>query len=318
MSKPPVGIIGGGMAGLSCAVQLAQHGFASRIFDKGRGPGGRMATRRVAVGEREVQFDHGAQYFTARDPAFVAVCSAWQADGVVAPWPAAGTGAMVGTPGMNAPLKQMAHGVDVLWAQQIDHITLENGLWRVQGADMTEYFERLVVAVPAEQAAQLLASAAPALADEASRAVSDPCWAVMAVFAAPLPVSGDTIRGAGAKVSWAARNGAKPGRAAAESWVIHASPDYSRAILEQTAEEAGAQILAQFFVQAGIAPARPVHLAAHRWRYAMAAPASGPSARWDAGLQIGVAGDWLVSPRVEGAFLSGRALAEMIAADDGR
>ncbi len=99
-----VGIIGAGMAGLACATRLADAGFAVTAFDKGRGPGGRMATRRAEVEGRTVRFDHGAQYFTARDPAFADQVTRWQADGIVARWPAAGDDAWVGTPGMNAPL----------------------------------------------------------------------------------------------------------------------------------------------------------------------------------------------------------------------
>jgi renalase len=63
-------IIGGGMAGLSAATALAKTGASVTVLDKGRGPGGRMAARRVEIGGEQVSFDHGAQYLTARDPAF--------------------------------------------------------------------------------------------------------------------------------------------------------------------------------------------------------------------------------------------------------
>ena len=35
------GIIGAGIAGLACAARLAAAGYAVRLFDKGRRPGGR-------------------------------------------------------------------------------------------------------------------------------------------------------------------------------------------------------------------------------------------------------------------------------------
>ena len=98
-----IAIIGAGMAGLSCAVALARRGHKPVLFDKGRGPGGRMATRRADVNGTEVRFDHGAQYLTARDPRFVEAVEGWQSAGIVAPWPAAGEDAYVGTPAMNAP-----------------------------------------------------------------------------------------------------------------------------------------------------------------------------------------------------------------------
>jgi monoamine oxidase len=59
-----VGIIGSGIAGLSCADRLTSFGHEVCLFDKGRGPGGRMSTRRVEVEGHTLSFDHGAQYFT--------------------------------------------------------------------------------------------------------------------------------------------------------------------------------------------------------------------------------------------------------------
>ncbi|MEO9491375.1 MAG: FAD-dependent oxidoreductase, partial [Marinomonas sp.] len=44
-----IAVVGAGMAGLTCANELAKAGFAPVLFDKGRGPGGRMAARRAEV-----------------------------------------------------------------------------------------------------------------------------------------------------------------------------------------------------------------------------------------------------------------------------
>ena len=63
-----IAIVGGGMAGQACAARLRALGRAAVLFDKGRGPGGRMSARRVMTGQGEAGFDHGAQYFTVRDP----------------------------------------------------------------------------------------------------------------------------------------------------------------------------------------------------------------------------------------------------------
>lgn len=318
-----VGILGGGMAGLTCAVQLAQRGIASTVFDKGRGPGGRMATRRITIGDREISFDHGAQYFTARHPAFIAVCRTWHAEGVITPWPAAGNDAWVGIPGMNAPLRHMAAGLDVRWGTQAERISRAGSRWEVQAGGATHQFDQLVAAVPAEQAAVLLADAAPEMARRAAAVRSDPCWAVMALFDQPIDIPADVIRDDAAPIPWAARNGAKPGREGTESWVIQGSPRYSAEILERTPEDICPMMLAQFFDQVGVAPLEPIHCAAHRWRYArvpaVAEPVTGQDlgdiAIWDFGIALGAAGDWLAGPRVENAFLSGRGLAEMIAQD---
>ena len=42
----PIAIVGAGLAGLTCAQFLAQAGHRVHVFDKSRGPSGRMSTRR--------------------------------------------------------------------------------------------------------------------------------------------------------------------------------------------------------------------------------------------------------------------------------
>lgn len=271
-----------------------------------------MAARRVNLGEAEVTFDHGAQYFAARDPAFHAAVAAWEQAGAAARWPDAGDEAFVGTPGMNGPLKAMADGLDLRWGVRATGLAREDGLWRVITDAGTITASTVLVAVPAEQAAELLSKAAPDLAVVPASVRSAPCWALLAAFAGPVPLVSPVLRDQGA-VSWAARNAAKPGRAAAETWVVHASPERSRQLRDRPKDEVAATLLEDFRLAAGLASLPPtLHLDAHRWLYALPQVAGGPPARFDAALQIGLAGDYLHSPRVEGAFLSGRALAQAV------
>lgn len=305
-------IIGGGMAGLSAACALAATGARLIVLDKGRGPGGRMAARRVEIAGELVSFDHGAQYFTARAPAFRQAVAAWEAAGVAARWPAAGNDAWVGTPGMNACVKAMAAKLDMRWGVRAERLERVPGGWQIEAGEQSFAAATVLVAVPAEQAAVLLADAAPDLAALAGSVQSAPCWAVMAGFDAPLPLAADTYRSDTGPVSWAARNSAKPGRSGAETWVIHASAERSRELIDLPKEEVAQTLLADFFAATGAAPAAPRHLDAHRWLYALPQALGGEGARFDAELGLGIAGDYLHSPRVEGAWLSGRALAEAV------
>jgi predicted NAD/FAD-dependent oxidoreductase len=306
-------IIGGGMAGLSVATALAASGQRIIVLDKGRGPGGRMAARRLELAGAQVSFDHGAQYFTARDPAFQEQVAAWEAAGVAARWPAAGDDAWVGTPGMNAPIRAMAASLDVRWGLRAERLRREGTLWHVDAGEHSFTAATVLVAVPAEQTAVLLAEPAPELAMLAGGVTSAPCWAVMAAFAAPLGLP-DTFRSDTAPISWAARNSAKPGRGGGETWVIHASAERSLELIDLPKEEAAAVLLADFFAATGTASAATTHLDAHRWLYALPKALAGEGARFDPGLRLGIAGDYCHSPRVEGAWLSGRSLAAMVSA----
>jgi len=309
-----VGIVGAGIAGLACAEGLTARGHDVVLFDKGRGPGGRMSTRRFDTPQGQAHFDHGAQYFTVRDSAFAAQVSTWAAAGVVAPWPAAGSDAYVGVPAMNSPVRELAGRHDVHWSTLVTGVQRRDEGWGLHvGADEV-VVDRVVIAVPAEQAAALLADPDPVLAALAGGSVSEPCWAVMAAFAEPVAAKRDCWAGSGdGVVGWAARNNAKPGRTGPESWVVQATPSWSRRHIEADADAVTADLLAALSTALGVALPACIGVTAHRWRFARSAP-SGPGVILDAERGLGLCGDWLIGPRVESAWLSGTRLAERIGA----
>jgi hypothetical protein len=298
-----IAIIGAGIAGLAAGTALVAAGAKVILFDKGRGPGGRMATRRMPTPLGLASFDHGTQFFTAREPEFADQVARWAAAGHAGRWPAAGPEAWVGTPGMNAPLRTLAAELDVRWSTEITAIHRTDSGWQCQGAE--GQFDVIIVAVPAEQAARLLAGPAPDLAAEAAAVTSDPNWTVMASFAESLPLP-DVPAVSGA-LGWAARNSAKPGRSGPESWVLQATADWSREHLEDTPEAVTAALLQAL---AANLPA-PIASAAHRWRYAFPT-ATRMGSIWNEAQGLGLCGDWLTGPRVGDAWASGTALAAKI------
>jgi renalase len=302
-------IIGAGMSGVACADALADAGHSVTLFDKGRGPGGRMSTRRIATPPGEAFLDHGAQYFTARDPAFVRLVEAWSDRGIASPWPCAGQDAWVGVPGMSAIVKQMAARHRVESGSPVASMVRANDGWRlIIPAGEVGPFDAVVLAIPAEQAAAVLSLHDFQMARIALMARSQPCWTGMYVFDRPLDRLPQVIRNAGA-IAWAARNNAKPGRTGPEAWVVQANPSWSSAWLESSQEDVAALLLASLAKIAGCAIPDPVAAVAHRWRYALSA-GSGDGALWNSAIGLGACGDWLLGPRVECAWLSGRMLAK--------
>jgi predicted NAD/FAD-dependent oxidoreductase len=214
---------------------------------------------------------------------------------------------------MNAPIKAMAKGLDVRWNTRALALSFAGNRWHVETSEGRFKSITLMVAVPAEQARELIQPIAPVYAKQIAKVTSEPCWAVMAAFDAPLDIAADALRAPGAAIAWAARNSAKPGRrSGTECWVLHASPKRSRAIIDLPADEAASVLIGDFFRQTGTAPREPIHLAAHRWLYAMPHARAGAPFLFDFEVGFGIAGDYLHSPRVEGAWLSGRALAEAL------
>lgn len=322
-----VAVIGAGLAGLTAARTLAAAGRAVVVFDKGRGVGGRLSTRRTDDGP----FDHGAQFFTVRDPAFRAEVDGWTAAGVAARWEArivrlAGGVAEpspgerhVGVPGMSAVARHAARGLaDVRTGVRIDRIEGAPGAWTLTAEDGTTSgpFAAVLVTVPSPQALPLVSPVAPSLTSSVAAAAMAPCWAAMLAFESPVATPFDAAFVEGGPLSWIARDGSKPGRPPGERWVLHGAPDWSAAVIEATPDAVIRDLTAAFAALAGGLP--PVVAAsAHRWRFALPTGDVAGGFAFDAGRGIGIAGDWCAGARVEGAWLSGHRLARAVL-NDGR
>ncbi len=336
-----IAVIGAGLSGLSCAQALIQAGHTVHVFDKSKGPAGRMSTRRgldTQGASGPWQCDHGAQYFTARDPAFRAEVARWQQAGVAALWgarlasfdgqigstPDSPLERFVGTPQMSSPATWLAQalgaGALTQWQTTVQHLHHHADGWAITSAEHGPHAPRypaVLLAVPAPQALPLLSPVAP---DGAALAASAPMrgsWAVMLRCAAPVALPCDGAFVNAGPLRWVARDSSKPGRVTAghgrETWLLHASPEWSEAHIEDDAASVTVTLLQAFAALGGPDPAQ-VQATAHRWRYADTEPALTVGCWWDAPAGLGLCGDWLHGGKVEGAWLSGRALAQQVMA----
>jgi predicted NAD/FAD-dependent oxidoreductase len=316
-----VAIIGAGMAGATCARAMADAGVNVRLYDKGRSAGGRMAQRRVEQGV----FDHGAQYFGARDPGFAERVAGWRRQGIVADWPevssAGGDPVLVGVPAMGAPVNALLADLEVTAGCRVTGLLAAAGGWTLTSEDGARHgpFGAAVLAVPAPQAVRLLAEvkesrAAPILLRLGAVQIA-PCWSALLGFAGPLGLDLPSYRFRAGPVAWAARNRTKPGRGDDECWTLHAGPGWSREMLERQPEEIAPALLAAFAAVVPGALPLPTYQAAHRWRHALVERPLGEPCVWDPALRLGLCGDWCLGPRVEAAYLSGTALAAALVND---
>ena len=323
-----IAVVGAGVAGLVCARELVARGVRTRVFDKGRSPGGRIATRRA---ESDFAFDHGAQYITTSDPRLLRATADWLARGVVAEWPGLVVrlecGAVtdtspqsryVGVPGMSAVAADLAVGLAVRTGMRVTAATRGPAGWTLMDEEQSTFgpFDALVVALPAPQSADLLGS--HPFAGEAAAVRMTPCWAVMVAFESRLEVPWDGAFVHGSPLSWVARNSSKPGRAReADCWVLHAATDWSTAHVEAAPHDAVSELLGAFSSAVGeqLPPCR--HLIAHRWRYSQGSDPANRLVLCDPEARLAVCGDWLAGGQVEGAFLAGVRAAEVVSGWDG-
>lgn len=317
-----VAIIGAGIAGLTCAAALKQGGLKISLFEKSRGPAGRMSTRR---GD-DWQCDHGAQYFTARHPAFVAELTRWIHAGVARQWnprlqvlggassrsPDPAVERFVGVPQMTAPARRMAEALTISPQTHVLEMKRCKAGWQLRSAEhgwLAKCFDAALVAIPAPQAAALLEQSAPELAALAGSATMRGCWALMLRFPTVLDLPFDAAFVNEGPLRWIARDSSKPGRRGPETWLLHASAEWSEERLEVDPSAVAAELLAAFSQLGGAASPE---WTAHRWRYADTAPSINRGCVWHAGDGLGLCGDWLNGGKVEGAWLSGRQLASEV------
>ena len=346
-SKPKqIAVVGAGMAGVACARTLVQAGHQVTVFEKSATIGGRMATRNSAFGT----FDHGAQYFTVRDPRFVraletvpGLCKPWSANTVrvldeLGRVAAAGLPAReahwVPTPGMNAlasrwvlPLMNQ-HNIELeTRVTRLERDVLKPQHWqlRTEGPDGAQHvfsgFDAVLLAVPPVPARALLQSSqhADKLAQQIDQVKVAPCWTLMLAFPQAMQPGMSTLgpqwnaaRSTHHRIAWLARESSKPGRGAVERWTVQASAAWSQEHLEDDAPRVQAKLLKAFSEVTGIR-AEPAYVGTQRWRYAQTTQPLGTSHLWDAKTGIGVCGDWCLGNRVENAFISGLELALSVA-----
>jgi len=298
-------VVGAGMAGITLARSLVERGGNVVVFDKGRSCGGRMSTRRRMV-------DHGAQYFTARDPAFRDEVGAWEERGLVERWPAKLRGGpaetrFCGTPHMASLCIALAADLVVRSGMRIDSMACGADGWELYDSSGAPYgpFEAVAVTAPAPQAAGLLAPA-PEMRARVERVVMEPCWAGMFVFDGALGPDFDGAFLERGGMAWLARRE----REAGEAWVLHAGPAWSRDRLDRSRDEVLPELRAALAAEIGRSLPEARYEQAHLWRHAKTSEPLGEPCLWDPLRRVGVAGDWCTGARVEAAWQSGRALAE--------
>jgi predicted NAD/FAD-dependent oxidoreductase len=323
--QPRAAIIGAGISGLACARSLVDHGLEVVVFEKSRGVGGRMATRRTDAG---LSFDHGAQYFTARDPVFRRNVGEWLADGVVAPW----QGCLatlnhgdveikqnqepryVGVPSMNAVCRHLSANLEIVFSTRILPPQRDDERWRIseEGGNQLGAYDYVITSAPAPQSAALLASA-PKVQRQVQGVNLSGCWAAMLAFDASLELPFDGAFVHNSLLSWIARNNSKPHRMnAGDTWILHASPTWSDEHLEDDVNTVLPRLVDAFWQATAATRRDPSFLCGHKWRYAIPPQPLDSRCLFDADLGIGACGDWCNGPRVEGALLSGLAVAARV------
>lgn len=318
MQNKKIAIIGAGISGLAVAKELSKLNEVT-IFDKSRGVGGRMATRRID----DYHFDHGAQFFTAKSQEFKEFCNKAKNDKIIEEWNCDFveiTGNkiskkyqfnndkphFVAKPQMNSLCKYIAKDLNILLGKQVKAINFDDKKWCLKTVEdeVFDNFDYLILAIPSHQAINLLPKNFKYF-DIVSSIRMSGCFTLMLGFKEKLSIEFDAGLVKESNISWISVNNSKPERPKGFSLIVNSSNKWADENIEEDLEIIKEKMITSLrqIIDFDINNIACQNI--HRWRYANATLRTGDKSLFDPNLNLGVCGDWLISGRVENAFLSG-------------
>lgn len=311
-----IGIVGAGLSGLYLARLLHGAGHRVTVFEKSRGPGGRLCGRRLAEG----QHDMGAPYLSERREGPLGdLLKEWESAGVVAPWSprlARWTGhelvhlppqspRWVGVPYHNRVSHHLASGLEVVSSFRVTTLTNTPSGWQI-GSDDGVYgtpFDWVIMAVPPVQSHAITASYLP-----------EPTTQMGPTFTVML----ETSQGLGVDLVWGddpvgtlVATHSKPGRPGDRGlWSLHATVAWSTRHVSSPLSWVGEQLTAAFCEMTGWT-GDVTGVQVHRWLYASVVTPPEPPLL-DTALRLGRIGDWTVQGDAWGALQSAATMMEWV------
>lgn len=322
MAKPKIAIIGGGLAGLTAATQLKADADIA-LFEKARGVGGRMSTRRA----EPFQFDHGAQYFTARSEEFKSFLAPFIADKSVQEW----KGKLVtiktdgshfkrdwfephyvASPRMNSLCKTLAQDLNAQFKVEISKLEKTEEQWLLHDKKEQSHgpFDYVIITAPAAQAVNLAPEGFTNL-DKIRASQMTGCYTVMLGFETLPQLNWDMAMPESSSIGWIAVNSDKPGRSdTAPSILVQSTNEWAEDHIDEDVEAMQKRLIEDVCQLTGIDESQILHAATHRWRYANTAHPAGDDYFFHD--NVGICGDWCIKGRVEYAYLSAYKLCQHI------
>lgn len=345
-----VAIIGGGISGLVCAARLSQLGLTnSVVFDTGKqAPGGRCSSRFISINGKLHIFDHAVQFFTVSDQRFAKIVSFLHNKKAIQVWPGRivrlkmgkqpeevkDMQAFVGTRGMQTVpegLSSLVHVEGNKWVSSVHWDPLIKK-WKV---DEHGWFDYLVVAHNGKCAARLMADSGAPLIHNLLKVRFGPvlsprtnvmqlCSLWVLLFALPtklqLYFNGALVNHP--DISWIGNNTSKYPENQLECWTVISTKAFGanhkvpQEFIPPSKEKEVIHLLLNGFAEVTGTDRKTLTTCFTKVQlWGAANPLNvlqGEGCVFQASHNVGICGDWLVSPCVEGAAVSGLTLAEVI------
>lgn len=337
-------VIGAGIAGLTAASEINELGYKVAVFEKARGTGGRMSSKRVPSDNGKfMAFDLGCVSITAENSAFSKQLEAWHLNGVIAPWwEDNGQTHYVPVPRNSALTRYLSKNLECHFGTKVIGIEQVDGIWHLFTEDMEDELKEsktllaraknVIIATPPAQAKNLL-PAVSSFKDTLDSVEVFPQW-VMAVEVdnslLALPniqyPDNDIIFSISYESNKPSRNHNENNYGGSTTVLqVQATENWTSNHLQLSPEQISTRLVHELeghFEQS----LNLLNHYAHRWLYSCVAEEliAGDGYLWDDN-GLGLVGDYIISARencsgvhckgVESAWLSGMQLAKWIGLD---
>ena len=317
-----IAIIGAGLSGLTAAINLDRTADIT-LFEKSRGAGGRICTRYVD----SYNFDHGAQFFTARSAEFKKFLKPLIKSGVIDNWKARWIEVKdnriinrqqwnddlpryVGVPSMSSIGKYLSKNLNIKLNTEVSIEKSPKG-WNIIGYDgeVFDHYDWVISAIPAEQSLKLLPDYFSHY-DALKQKKMFGCYSLMLGFNEALDLDWDAAQLTGTDLSWIAVNSSKPGRPDDYSLLVHSTNDWAEEHLDDDMDAVKEYLCSQLAKIIGQNVYSAQHIDLHRWRYANISKQDQNILFIDSESKLAACGDWCQKGRIEEAFRSGFDLAK--------
>ena len=315
-----IAIIGAGLSGLTIANHLRDQADIT-LFEKARGVGGRMSTRRA----KPYSFDHGAQYFTVRTKPFRKFIQPLIDSGVIKRWQAQyvkfannqiierkdwkhDEPRYVGVPRMSSIAEHLAKNLNIRVKTRITALRQVNQ-WQLYDEQGMSHggFDWVISTAPAPQTTALLPTrfkhhtVIKALKMRA-------CFALMLGFSKSLPLAFAAAHVTNADINWLAVNSQKPRRTKPFTLMVHSSEEYAEAHIDEDRDKIMQYLCSETNRIIGYDVNAAEYKTLHLWKFANNATRENYPTFIDHNAQLAACGDWCLGGRVEGAFTAAYSL----------
>ena len=323
MAMKSIAIIGAGLSGLTVFHKLKNVANVT-IFEKSTKVGGRISVRVSS----NFEFDHGAQFFTAKDPDFLFFLKSLIELGVVKHWKARFTEIngkridfqskwgskfprYIGAPVMNSFLESLSHNAPIIFGKKIEKIKPCGDLWELYDDDDKSLgcYDWEISSAPAPQTKEILPRVF-FFRDMLNEIKMSSCFSLMLGFSQPVEFGFDAAIVKNSDISWISVNSSKPDRTDNPSVLVHSSNEWADQNIDSKHGKACDHLLKTLGNMVEVPFENLAFKDIKLWRYANVAKQNNNRIFLDVKNKLGACGDWCIKGRVEAAFQSGERIAK--------